>query len=93
MTFMKTYYSPIKEYSKIKHFHPIYRAFKGIARLFFPKNEIIWKTEKPDDGEPIFYVSNHTKIYAPFVFLFMKKPVRVWSNCYFLYFKDCWQHM
>lgn len=89
----KTYYSPIKEHSKVKHFHPFYRVLRAIVRVFFPKNEIIWKTEKPSDDEPIFYVCNHTRIYAPLVFLLMKKPVRVWSNCYFLFFKECWNHM
>lgn len=61
--------------------------------MFFPKNEIVWKTEKPAEGEPIFYVSNHTTVYAPISFMLMKKPVRLWSNYYFLYFDTCWHHM
>ncbi len=89
----KRYYSPIKEYSKVKRFHPFYKLFKVIARVFFPKNEVIWQTEKPADGEPMFYVSNHTRVYAPLFFLLGKKPVRVWSNCYFLFYKECWNHM
>lgn len=90
---MKKYYSPTKEYSKVKHFHPFYKFFRAILKMFFPKNEIIWKTKKPDDAEPIFYVCNHTKLYAPLVFLLMKKPARVWSNFYFLFYKECWHHM
>jgi hypothetical protein len=89
----KKHYSPIKEYSKVKRFHPFYRFFRAIIKLFFPKNEVIWKTEKPTDNEPMFFVCNHTRIYAPLVFLLRKKPIRVWSNCYFLYYKECWLHL
>lgn len=90
---MKKYYSVTKKYYKVKHYHPFFRLFKFIFRIFFPKNEVIWQTEKPQNGEPIFYVCNHTKIYAPVFFLLNKKPVRLWSNCYFLFLKDCWIHM
>jgi hypothetical protein len=89
----KKYYSPIKEYSKVKRYHPFYNFFRGVLKLSFPKNELVWKTEKPKDNEPVFFVCNHTKLYAPAYFLLNKKPFRVWSNCYFLFYKDCWQHL
>ncbi|NLL56336.1 MAG: hypothetical protein GX242_03880 [Clostridiales bacterium] len=89
----KKYYSPIKEYSKVKKRHPFYKLFRAIIKLFFPKNEVIWQTDKPSDNEPIFYVCNHTRLYAPVFFLLSKKPVRVWSNYYFLFYKECWQHL
>ena len=90
---MKTYYHAIKERSEKKPHHPIYAAFRGIFRAFFPKNEVIWKTEKPTDEGEIVYVCNHTKIYAPIFFLLEKPTVRVWSNYYFLFYKTCWKHM
>lgn len=90
---MKRYYSPLKEYATIKRFHPFYRLTRAIVSLFFPKNEFIWRTEKPKDNEAPFFVCNHTKIYAPVYFLLNKNKVRVWSNYYFLYFKSCWNHM
>lgn len=90
---MKKYYSPFKEYSKHKSFHPFYRCLRGLVRLFFPKNEFIWKTEKPAENEPVFFVCNHTKIYAPVYFLLQKKTVRPWANYYFCFYKECWQHL
>jgi hypothetical protein len=90
---MKRYYSATKEDSKIKHYHPFYKLLKKIIRIILPKNEFIWKTDKPDDGESIFFVCNHTKIYAPMGFLTCKTPVRVWANYYFIFMKTCWHHM
>lgn len=91
--YMNKYYSPLKDFSKRKKHHPIYSFTKAIIKLFFPKNEFIWKTEKPAEGEPVFFVCNHTKIYAPVYFLLQKEKVRVWSNYNFLFYKSCWQHL
>lgn len=90
---MKTYYHALKERSDKKPRHPFYAMLKGVVRLFFPENEVIWRTEKPDDDGEIVYICNHTKIYAPVFFLLEKPTVRVWSNYYFLFYKTCWQHM
>lgn len=90
---MKKYYSPLKEYTTRKRYHPLYTFVKSIVRLFFPKNEFIWMTEKPAEGETPFFVCNHTKIYAPVYFLLQKEKVRVWSNYNFLFYKHCWQHL
>lgn len=90
----KKYYSPIKEYDRIKRPHIFFKGLKGIVKLFFPKNEFIWKTEKPAADESVIYVCNHTKIYAPVYFIVEhKEETRVWENCYFLYFNMCWHHM
>ena len=92
---MKKYYSPIKEYDSFKRPHLVFRlVLRPLVRLFFPKNEFLWKTERPADGEPIFFVCNHTKIYAPTFFITNKDHrARVWANYYFLYFRVFWNHM
>lgn len=90
---MKKYYSPTKPYTRIKRFHPFYKLILFLVRIFFPKNELVWKTEKPADGEPLFFVCNHTKLYAPTAFLLQKPKVRVWGNYYFIYLRTCWHHM
>ena len=92
----KTYYSPHKEKDDaIYRPHIFYRLFCGILRLFFPKNELIWATDKPKDGEKYALICNHTKIYAPAYFLLQKeiKPLRLWVNYYFVYFNKCWGHL
>ena len=91
---MKKYYSPIKEYDSVKRLHPFFALLRATVRAFFPKNEFIWKTEKPEEGEPVFFVCNHTKIYAPTFFITNKEyRARVWANYYFLYFRVFWNHM
>lgn len=91
---MKKYYSTTKPYFKRKRLRLGFRLFKAILRLFFPKNEVIYRCEKPSDDEPMFMVSNHTKIYAPLAALLCpKKKIRVWSNYYFLYFKEIGNHL
>lgn len=90
---MGNYYSAVKDCYKRKHYHPFYKFTRAIVRAFFPKNEFIWKTEKPDEDEPLFFVCNHTKIYAPVYFLLQKKTFRTWSNCYFLFYDECWSHL
>ncbi|MGN0767774.1 MAG: hypothetical protein ACI4M8_00310 [Christensenellales bacterium] len=90
----KTYYSPVKECDSFKRPHFFFGIIKGLVRAFFPKNEFIWKTEKPADGDPVIFICNHTKIYAPTYFIAChKEKVRVWANCYFLFTKLCWHHM
>lgn len=89
---MEKYYSSIKTYSKRKRIHPFYKFNLFIFGLFFPKNEIVWQTKKPEK-EPIFYVCNHTRLYAPKVFLLQKPKIRPWSNYQFLSFKTCYHHM
>ena len=87
------YYSPVKEYETRKKRHPFYACFRGVVRIFFPKNKFVWMTEKPEADEAVFFVCNHTKIYAPTFFLTDKKQrARVWANCYFLYPDLCWHH-
>ncbi|MFA6867019.1 MAG: hypothetical protein WCR54_05835 [Clostridia bacterium] len=61
--------------------------------LFFPKTDLVWKTEKPDDTEAAFFVCNHTKLYAPIAFLLQKPKIRVWGNYYFLFYSTCWNHL
>ena len=91
---IKKYYSPVKEYDTFKRPHPFFKLLRLFVGWFFPKNEFIWKTEKPSDGEPLFFVCNHTKIYAPTYFIVNKEQrARVWANYYFLYFKVFWHHM
>lgn len=90
---MKKYYSATKDYYRVKPCRPFYKLFKAVVRRFFPENQVVWRTEKPDCSEPMFLVCNHTKIYAPVSFILSKTPVRVWSNCYFLFHKECWNHM
>ncbi len=91
---MKQYYSPVKEYDTFKRPHPFFKILRTVVRWFFPKNDFIWKTERPPAGEPLFFVCNHTKIYAPTYFIVNKKNrARVWANYYFLYYDVFWNHM
>lgn len=91
---MKRYYSATKPYYKRKRLRPAFRLLKCILKLFIPKTEFIFKCEKPQDGEPMFFVSNHTQMYAPAAFiLYYGKPVREWANFYFIYFKDIFNHL
>ena len=64
---------------------------KAVARIFVRKPEVVWKTEIP--SEPCLFVCNHTKNYAPVAILLYYKNVRLWANFYFMYLKDCWNHM
>jgi hypothetical protein len=84
---MKKYYSPTKPYYKRKRLHIILKLFKKCL-FFIKKDEIVWKTERPI--EPVVFISNHTKVHAPFNFiLFFKPEVRLWANCYYLDMKEC----
>lgn len=88
---MAKYFSSVREYDKIKFLYPFFTAVRWGVRLFFPKCEMIWKTDKPEG--PVFFVSNHTKLFAPTFFLLQKPPVRPWLNYYFLFPKACWGHL
>lgn len=91
---MKKYYSAVKPYYKRKRLRFGFKIFKAIFKIFFPKDEFIWKGEKPKDDEPCLFVSNHTKLYAPLSFILnFGKPIRAWSNAYFLFFKEAANHM
>ena len=69
----------------------LYKFLHFWIKVFLPKNEVIWQTEKPADGEPTVYICNHTKIYAPVFFLSQDKPLRTWVNCYFFTKDMCWK--
>lgn len=91
---MQKRYSPVKEYATFKRPHVCFRLLRTVVGWFFPKNEFVWKTDKPQDGEPLFFVCNHTKIYAPTYFIVNKENrARVWANYYFLYHQVFWKHM
>lgn len=89
---MTNYAKIVKRCEKTAKFHPFYSLVRGLVKLFFPRDKVIWQTEKPADDEPIFYVCNHTKAYAPIHFILQKKKVRVWANYYFMFYQDCWNH-
>lgn len=90
----KCYYSATKPYTRRKRFHPIFSFIRLLVKPFFPKNEFIYLDGKPSPDEPIFFVSNHTKIYAPVCFMLdYEKPIRTWANYYFLYFHDIYNHV
>lgn len=88
---MKKYYSSVREYDKRKYPYPFFTLVREGVRLFFPKCKVVWKTEKPEG--PVFFVSNHTKLFAPTFFVLQKPAVRPWLNYYFLFPKDCWGHL
>ena len=91
---MKRYYSAVKPFEKRKKKRPIFKLLLAIMRIFLPRDEFIWKTQKPKDGEAFIFVSNHTKIYAPLSFILnYEKPIRPWSNANLLTFKDVREHM
>lgn len=91
---MKQYYSPIKPYNKRKRIRIGFRVFKAVLKLFFPKNEFVWKCDKPSEDEVFLLVGNHTKLYAPLAFVLnYEKPIRPWSNAFFLFYKDVLRHM
>jgi len=71
----------------------LYKFLHFWIKLFMPKNELIWKTEKPADGEPYAFICNHTKIYAPLYFLSYDTPMRTWVNCYFFDKETCKSHL
>lgn len=90
----KKYYSPTKDYFTRKRHRFGFRLLKAIVKLFFPRDEFIWKGEKPDDDQPFIFVSNHTKIYAPLTFLFnYDKKIRTWSNSFLLCYKEGLNHL
>ncbi len=90
----KRYYSPVKPYYKRKRMRIGYRIFRRILKLFFPRNEFIWQCDKPKDDELVFFVGNHTKMYAPLTFLLnYDKPIRLWSHAAYLYHKDVLKHL
>ena len=91
---MKRYYSSTKPYFKRKRLRIGFRIFKAILKLFFPKNEFIWKCERPGDNDSFIFVCNHTKLYAPLAFLLnYDKPIRTWSLAYLLFYKEMMRHM
>lgn len=90
---MTDYSKIVKRTEKSSRFHPFFSLARGLVKIFFPKDKVIWQTEKPADDEPVFYVCNHTKIYAPVHFILRKKKVRVWANYYFMFYQDCWSHL
>lgn len=91
---MKRYYSAVSPFYKRKRLRIGYRFWKAVVRLFFPKVEFIWKCDRPDDGEPVIFVCNHTKIYAPAAFLLRyDRPTRPWSNAHLLTLKEVGNHV
>lgn len=91
---MEKYYSTIKPFEKKRKKRPFFKLLKAIMKLLFPKDEFIWKGQKPKEKEPFIFVCNHTKLYAPLTFLFnYDKPIRPWSNAYLLTLKECKEHM
>ena len=64
---------------------------RAIVRPFFKKPKVEFKTEIPD--EPVMYVCNHTKIYAPTAIVLYFRNIRMWANSYFMDYKQCWHHM
>lgn len=86
----------MKEEKKQPHYKKkgaLYKFLHFWIKVFLPKNEVIWQTEKPADGEPTVFICNHTKIYAPVFFLSQDKPLRTWVNCYFFTKELCWNHL
>lgn len=64
---------------------------RAIVRPFFKKPKVEFKTEIPN--EPVMYVCNHTKIYAPTAIVLYFRNIRMWANLYFMDYKQCWHHM
>lgn len=64
---------------------------RAIVRPFFKKPKVEFKTEIPN--EPVMYVCNHTKIYAPTAIVLYFRNIRMWANSYFMDYKQCWHHM
>lgn len=86
---MKKYYSSYKEYYRRKRLKITFKIVRRIVKFFFPKNEFVWKCEKPDENEPLFFVANHGKLYPPLAFLFgYNKIIRTWSHSYLLNLKE-----
>lgn len=71
--------------------HLLLEIIKRIACGKVERPEWEWHTEIPD--EPVLFVSNHTKIYAPSAMILYKPDVRLWVNGYFVHYKECWNHM
>ena len=64
---------------------------RAIVRPFFKKPKVEFKTKIPN--EPVMYVCNHTKIYAPTAIVLYFRNIRMWANSYFMDYKQCWHHM
>lgn len=88
---LKKYYSAVKPYDKHKKPYIAYKLILGIYRLFYKHYSFIWKTEKPT--EPCVFMSNHTKVQAPFVWMMEKADCRIWSFNSMLYMNSCRYHI
>lgn len=71
----------------------LYKFLHFFIKLFMPKNEEIWQTEKPQEGEAVAFICNHTKIYAPLYYLAKDERLITWVNCYFFDKEICWNHL
>ncbi len=71
----------------------LYRFLHRYIKKFMPDNELIFRTEEPENNEGVVYICNHTKIYAPLYFMSQDVPPRIWVNCYFFTKEMCWGHL
>lgn len=83
---MKKYYSPTNDY---RRYRPklFYRFLNFFLRRVVGNNEVIWRTDKPDDS--VVFVANHTRTYAPLSVVFnFDRVTRPWSNAHMLYYRN-----
>lgn len=91
---MKRYYSPNKDFSHRKPLQITYKVIRFFAKIGYKKPELIFTDEKFTNDDLVMLVPNHTKIFAPKYFLIQKEiKTRLWVNCYFLDYKDCYRHL
>ena len=84
----KKHYSCYKDYHRIKRRKFFFKLIKNITKFFFPKNEFVWKCQKPKN-ETVIFVANHGKLYPPLTFLFdYNRKIKAWVHSYLVSFKD-----
>lgn len=88
----KRYYATEKDYYRRRRLRPLFHLIKWIVSMKFERDEFVWLCDKPT--EPVFYVSNHTKVHAPIMMILSNEPkARLWANCYFISYKSYYGHM
>lgn len=84
---MKKYYSPLKNYHRIKRPRLFYHFINLFLKAVIGKDDVIWYTEKPK--EPAVFIANHTRTYAPLTMKFnFDNKTRPWTNAYTLTYRN-----
>jgi 1-acyl-sn-glycerol-3-phosphate acyltransferase len=88
---MKKYYHPLKDSTRYKRHKLFFKLINLFLRVGIGKAEIEWRTEIP--SEPVVFVSNHTRTYAPLTMEFnFPRNFRHWAIADMLTHKGGMKH-